>query len=109
MYRIDRIRELRHSRHEMELSGCYVRLDCAHPEVAGTASRKNIAERKRAEIRREAGQGFRKADAVVKTEIRSPIHLEVVPVVQEKSVGSGRTMHDIFFHEQIDDQARPGR
>ena len=79
MHGVDRIQKLRHSRHEVELSGCHVGLDRAHPEVAGPTSRKNIAQCEWTEIYREAGCGFGKAHAMVKHEIRSPIHMARSP------------------------------
>ena len=107
LHRINRIGELRHFRHKVKPAGFYMRLHRAHPEIPGTARRKNIAECERAEIERKVRRSAREIHPVVKSKIRTPIHVHIIGFVQDARFGIGSHEHELFLHEQIDFQTRP--
>ena len=98
---------MRHFGDEVKPTFRYMRLHCTHPDIAGAASRKQIAECKWAEIEREVWCHIRETHVVLKHKVRSPIHVHIVNATQKSRFRIGGHQYELFFREQIDFQ--PGR
>ena len=107
LHRIDRVGKLRRFGHEMKLTSLNMRLDHAHPEITGPASRKNIIERKRAKIHHKIWRYIREIHPMMKRKIRPPIYVHVVYAVHQACFRVGCHENEFFVHEQIDLQAGP--